>query len=663
MAYSRFYPVLLCFAVSCAAAFFFAAAAQAQHATGLIKETEAGARWIKQQYPRAAVVRANILSVARSNVERARRNQPMIEFTSLPELAVFGDEAITASSPDEETVPQEAEIGSPQVVDNSLLNAFPPVRSQGSIGSCTTWATTYYQFTYETAVARGWNAKTGGNAYIFSPKFTYTQINGGANVGTSFSSAYNIEDKNGGMAWANFPYDADYRAWNLNPDHWREATKYRPENRGSIWNSDAATLIAAMKQQLANGHLLVFATYINSWQFGTVADDPATTEDDAFKNQHIAKYENGYNGGHAMTVVGYNDHIWVDLNENGTVEPQEKGAFKIANSWGASWRNSGFAWMAYDAVYATTQVPNFNPANKHSIFWWGDMYYHSVPASYTPLILAKFTVNTAKRNQMTITLGLGNPGAATPASSWYPGALTGDGGAYAFNGTTTAIDGTFVLDYSALSPPDGVEKRYFLGLYDGTAGDPLTISSFQLIDINGSVLASAPPSRRPSGPIDGVSSYVYAFIDYALGSESNQTPTAALNAVPTTGQPPLEVSFNAGASSDPDGFITDYKWAFGDGEIDTSSGAAVSHTYSTLGSYQVKLTIWDNHGATDEKELTITVSEKPLPTPTPTPTPEPTPGPDPSPTPNPTPTPTPPPPLPRPDGDAPPIPLSLRFRS
>ncbi|MCB4791770.1 MAG: PKD domain-containing protein, partial [Elusimicrobia bacterium] len=35
---------------------------------------------------------------------------------------------------------------------------------------------------------------------------------------------------------------------------------------------------------------------------------------------------------------------------------------------------------------------------------------------------------------------------------------------------------------------------------------------------------------------------------------------ASFTAAPTTGQAPLTVSFNASASSDPDGSITSYSW-------------------------------------------------------------------------------------------------------
>ena len=45
-----------------------------------------------------------------------------------------------------------------------------------------------------------------------------------------------------------------------------------------------------------------------------------------------------------MTLVGYNDNIWVDINHDGKIQTGEKGAFKIANSWGADYEggNNGF---------------------------------------------------------------------------------------------------------------------------------------------------------------------------------------------------------------------------------------------------------------------------------------------------------------------------------
>jgi len=86
----------------------------------------------------------------------------------------------------------------------------------------------------------------------------------------------------------------------------------------------------------------------------------------------------------------------------------------------------------------------------------------------------------------------------------------------------------------------------------------------------------------------------------------NQTPTASFTANPTSGVVPLAVSFNASSSSDPDGSITSYAWDFKDGA--TGSGQTINHTFSSTGSYSVKLTVTDNEGATDSTTKTITVT-------------------------------------------------------
>lgn len=66
-----------------------------------------------------------------------------------------------------------------------------------------------------------------------------------------------------------------------------------------------------------------------------------------------------------MAVVGYNDDIWVDVNDNGKVESGEMGAFKIVNSWGPGYANDGFIWMAYDAVNLFSSVAGFdNPEHR-----------------------------------------------------------------------------------------------------------------------------------------------------------------------------------------------------------------------------------------------------------------------------------------------------------
>lgn len=87
-------------------------------------------------------------------------------------------------------------------------------------------------------------------------------------------------------------------------------------------------------------------------------------------------------------------------------------------------------------------------------------------------------------------------------------------------------------------------------------------------------------------------------------------PVASFTATPTSGESPLAVSFNASASSDSDGNLVGYSWAFGDGT--TGSGVNVAHTYTTAGNYTATLTVTDNDGQTASASSAIAVSPGPV---------------------------------------------------
>ncbi len=65
------------------------------------------------------------------------------------------------------------------------------------------------------------------------------------------------------------------------------------------------------------------------------------------------------------------------------------------------------------------------------------------------------------------------------------------------------------------------------------------------------------------------------------------------------------VYFDGSASYDPDGTIVSYHWDFGDGA--GADGVAVSHAYSSLGNFEVSLTVTDNLGATDTNSIIVKV--------------------------------------------------------
>ncbi|MCC5841827.1 MAG: PKD domain-containing protein [Opitutales bacterium] len=101
-------------------------------------------------------------------------------------------------------------------------------------------------------------------------------------------------------------------------------------------------------------------------------------------------------------------------------------------------------------------------------------------------------------------------------------------------------------------------------------------------------------------------------ISYFAG---NQPPLASLTHAPTFGEPPLEVTFDASGSSDPDGHIVRFDWDFGDGHTVIDGGAVVSRTYTTLGSYTATVTVHDNDGATAQASVVVQVTDGSLLTP------------------------------------------------
>ena len=89
----------------------------------------------------------------------------------------------------------------------------------------------------------------------------------------------------------------------------------------------------------------------------------------------------------------------------------------------------------------------------------------------------------------------------------------------------------------------------------------------------------------------------------------NDAPVASASASTETGQAPLSVTFDAGASSDIDGTISNYAWNFGDGEI--GNGSVVEHIFELAGTYTIDLVITDDQGGVDDTSVVVAVTAAP----------------------------------------------------
>lgn len=84
---------------------------------------------------------------------------------------------------------------------------------------------------------------------------------------------------------------------------------------------------------------------------------------------------------------------------------------------------------------------------------------------------------------------------------------------------------------------------------------------------------------------------------------ANVAPVASFTSVESG----LTTSLNASASSDSDGTIASYSWAYGDGSSGT--GVASSRTFTAPGMYSVVLTVTDNAGSSSTSTKQVTVRE------------------------------------------------------
>jgi C1A family cysteine protease len=462
-------------------------------------------------------VQLNPLGLERVNQERAKRGRAPIQRS---QAVTFGAEVNGAGD-----VVVGDGVALPSAVDNSTLACFPPIRNQGGLGSCAAFSTTYYTFTHMTGLARGWSNNNEDNTTKFSPKWTYARINGGADSGAPLLYAFYLLETSGAATWEEFPYvgntddPMNYREWPKDIAIWRNALSYRLKDWGRVENLDTETGLNQLKTLLSNGYILNYATYIYSWQYVAVQDDPSTTDDDAYVGKPIAYWMNGTDGGHGMTVVGYNDNIWVDINGNGQVDSGEKGALRIANSWGTGWKpdgqtaDGGFTWLAYDALKAVSAVSGGPSSGRLAAFDDNEALWMTAHQSYTPTLIAQCTLNHPKRNQLGIWLGCTDTSITMPQFSDVTKQIYSEGGPYSLDGSQDDVDLTMMFDFTDLIPEETGVHRWHLYLFDQASDGAATLKDYRLIDNSsgGEEVASEMPVT-----VNNEEKSVY--IDYEVGS-------------------------------------------------------------------------------------------------------------------------------------------------
>jgi C1A family cysteine protease len=545
--------------------------AEAPRAMGLIPLDARQVEEIVAGWERVNRVGLNPLGFERVNEVRAQRGKPALDLAIVRPAGEEVDGILAARGPSVLAAAANLDMAAdlPVTVDNSLLRFFPPVRNQGSLGSCASFASTYYQFSYMTAFQKNLDIRdTADNTNKYSPKWTYNMVNGGKNEGSTFYDNYSILEKHGAATWADFPYDSNFTAWCLNPTAWRSALGVRTRVTQYVYDASTDLGLEQIKELLTDGYIVVFGTYVrdgnfSAWVSQPISDDPSTSDDNAAVGKAVCVYVNSTDGGHAMNIVGYNDAIWTDINGNSLIDPGEKGAFRIANSWGTGWRDGGFTWLAYDALRETSAVLGGPSTGRVQAFQSDMVFVLRARNNYTPSVVGEFTVSHAKRDQMRAILGRSNTTATVPSTTWNPSMLRNQGGAFAFDGSTTAVSGTFVLDFTDILAAGAGLQRYYVGINDNAANDAATLSAFKIVD-----LTTEPDTETVSSlvPQNADNQQIYAYVDYNYqGAAYNDPPQLSSAGVdPANGLAGDTYTFTA-RYADPDGDVPTVKNVVVDG--------------------------------------------------------------------------------------------------
>lgn len=189
-----------------------------------------------------------------------------------------------------------------------------------------------------------------------------------------------------------------------------------------------------------------------------------------------------------MTIVGYNDNIWTDINGNNSVDDGEMGALKIANSWGDGYANNGFIWLAYDALNDESCVEGVENASNRKCPVTSVGRIDVMPYNENSDLYLKYTLNTSYRGSVQPYL-IAEKDGTMYSTNIFPNVTmaTNDADQFSFDGTTNSNDGTMLYPLYSLIPditPETLsEYTWSVKFIDNTAdGKILTVKDAHIVD-------------------------------------------------------------------------------------------------------------------------------------------------------------------------------------
>ena len=210
------------------------------------------------------------------------------------------------------------------------LKAYAPMPGdQEDYGTCVAWAAAYAARTISESIAINRRNRTEATRGAFSPAFIYRTISDDPTCqsGAAIYWALDAMKAGGAAKMLELERSTDFKKIGLS---FFDGSRRYPISdyvtlfrRSGDWLENGGMRVQAVKKSLSEGKPVIIGmncppSFITAEELWRPRENP-----------------NGFYGGHAMCVVGYDDN-------------RDGGAFEVQNSWGRKWGKGGYVWIPYD---------------------------------------------------------------------------------------------------------------------------------------------------------------------------------------------------------------------------------------------------------------------------------------------------------------------------
>ena len=334
-------------------------------------------------------------------------------YAQMPALEL--DDPAFANVPRLKLSEAERNIPLPSSVNNSLQPWMIPIFYQSAM-ECGQASTICYTLSYELMRKRGDPYAIGGLNYAYPSHFAWNFCNKGSNEGVSFLDSWEVIRTAGTpnvTEWGGWYNTGGTGRWVSGYETYHSAMKNRISEMYAIPIDDEEGLLTLkhwLNDHLAGESSGGLANFYCTYRGNNFLSVIPQGNPDAGK--HIMCYF-GSTVNHSMTIVGYNDDVRWDYNNDGQytnniditgdgivdLRDWEIGAVIICNTYGESFGDNGYCYLPYSRLASL-------PAEGG--IWNKCVYVVQVRDEVFPQITFKATITHPCREMLKLTAGIAN---------------------------------------------------------------------------------------------------------------------------------------------------------------------------------------------------------------------------------------------------------------